>query len=216
MADYEIQFPPEVSRGFVGGPAFRTNVVVMGSGYESRGIRWSSARREYDATHLLKIDDDRDDILAFFHIAEGKAHSFRIKDWTDYKLIQEPLVQQPVGQLTLPATQRQIVQTYSFGLQTYQRIVSKPLASMDHTILTFEVRDGTMTPLVEGVDYTVDTTTGIITFDVDPGNADITCEFDVPVRFDSDKIEVTQEVSDRATIPVRFVEVKIPFVVPTP
>jgi uncharacterized protein (TIGR02217 family) len=52
--------------------------------------------------------------------------------------------------------------------------------------------------------YTIDMDTGIITFVTPPTDTHpiaIACEFDVPVRFDTDALDITAETFDAMTIP---------------
>jgi len=51
--------------------------------------------------------------------------------------------------------------------------------------------------------WSVDTTTGIVSFTLAPGNAVIVragFEFDVPVRFDSDQLDVTLDIERLGSI----------------
>ena len=43
MSFHEVRFPTEISRGAEGGPERRTDIVVLGSGYEERNSRWARA-----------------------------------------------------------------------------------------------------------------------------------------------------------------------------
>jgi uncharacterized protein (TIGR02217 family) len=49
MSFHEVRFPTEISRGAEGGPERRTDIVVLGSGYEERNSRWADSRRSYNA-----------------------------------------------------------------------------------------------------------------------------------------------------------------------
>ena len=49
MSFHEIRFPTSISRGAHGGPERRTDVVVLGSGFEERNARWAHSRRSYNA-----------------------------------------------------------------------------------------------------------------------------------------------------------------------
>ena len=44
-----VRFPTAISRGAQGGPERRTDVVVLGSGFEERNSRWANSRRSYNA-----------------------------------------------------------------------------------------------------------------------------------------------------------------------
>lgn len=79
------RFPDEISYGSQGGPGFETNVVAYGSGYEQRNPRWPIARHKYDAAHGIKDQTQLNVLVQFFHIAQGRAFTFRFKDWGDYQ-----------------------------------------------------------------------------------------------------------------------------------
>ena len=71
------------------------------------------------------------------------------------------------------------------------------------------------TPLTEGDDWSCDTTTGVVTFaeGAIPGEgAAVTAgyEFDVPVRFDSDRLEVNLTSFAAGDIPaIPLVEIRL-------
>ncbi len=89
-----LRLPEDIERGSAGGPLFNTTVKQFGSGFEKRNINWSQATGEWDASFgiLKKFDSgdtDLSGILATFHIAQGRGHSFRFKDWSDFEIGQE-------------------------------------------------------------------------------------------------------------------------------
>jgi len=52
MADFhEVQFPPDIAYGAVGGPEYRTTVVVTASGREQRNSAWAQARGRWRLRH---------------------------------------------------------------------------------------------------------------------------------------------------------------------
>ena len=65
----------------------------------------------------------------------------------------------------------------------------------------------------ETIDFTVDTTTGIITFNLPPApglSVTAGCEFDVPVRFDTDRILTSMSTFQAGQIPtVPVIEVRL-------
>lgn len=180
----EQQFPPNISYGSKGGPGFSTTVFISDSGAEQRNINWQDARARYDVSHGIKDIDDMDAILAFFYNVKGMAIGFRYKDWADYQLVDEP-----IGTGDASETVFQIIKTYTVGSEDYVRDIKK-------------IVDGTLVVKVDGVtqtlttDYTVNINTGVITFVLPVPLNDVvtvTCEFDVPVRFDTDQMDITQE-----------------------
>lgn len=186
----EQQFPPEISYGSKGGPSFSTDVFTATSGAEQRNINWELSRCRYDVSHGIKTRAQMDDIIEFFYAMKGKAIGFRFKDWSDYTLTDGQ-----IGVGTGVLTTFQIKKLYTVGSETYSRNLKKIVAS------TLVVKVNGVTKTIT-TDYTVDLNTGIITFVVAPTNTHpvtATCEFDVPVRFDTDEMNITQEAFELET-----------------
>ncbi|MFN7177789.1 MAG: DUF2460 domain-containing protein, partial [Thermaurantiacus sp.] len=121
-------------------------------------------------------------LIAFFRARRGRAYGFRFKDWTDYQALA-----QLIGQGDGATKTFQLVKTYASGGEVETRIITKPVPG---TVKIY--RDG-----VEAVSgWSVDTATGLVTFTVAPASGvQVTAdfEFDVPVRFDSDQMDLTIE-----------------------
>jgi uncharacterized protein (TIGR02217 family) len=77
MSFHEVRFPTEISRGAEGGPERRTDIVVLGSGYEERNSRWADSRRSYNAGYGVKSVDDLYAVIAFFEERRGRLYGFR-------------------------------------------------------------------------------------------------------------------------------------------
>ncbi len=189
-AFHEVQFPPSLSYGARGGPAFNTTILQLASGYERRNQNWQVARASYDVSHAVKTQAQMDALRAFFYERRGRAYGFRFKDWADYKLPNDgdvrPTMMTTDGGTT---TSFQIVKVYGSGTNNYTRTISKPVAG---TVRLFA-------DAVETFSFSVNTATGVVTLNaplVGTTGKVITmqCEFDVPVRFDVDDMQV--EVSD--------------------
>lgn len=90
-AFHEVRFPELISWGAEGGPEFLTSVVEFTTGKEQRGQEWEISRGDWDVAHGVKTQEDLDELVAFFRARRGRAHGFRFKDWTDYKLVDELL-----------------------------------------------------------------------------------------------------------------------------
>jgi uncharacterized protein (TIGR02217 family) len=185
MASFdEVQFPPSISFGATGGPKFSTNVIILSSGYESRNSNWNLARAEYDISTGIKTKADMDAVIPFFYARNGRARGFRFKDWKDYQAVAEPVY--PVGGGVYA-----LAKSYVSGSVGYQRIITKPVA-------------GTITVSGGG---SVDPTTGLIT---GGSGGTASFEFDVPVRFDIDYLEV--EIQDFAGDEFASIVRKIPLI----
>ena len=210
MAFHEVRFPPTLSFGAIGGPHRRTDVVTLANGFEERNTPWAHSRRSYDAGAGMRSLDDLQLVIGFFEARMGQMHGFRWKDWADFKSSAaglEPVFDdQTIGYGDGVTDQFQIMKTYRSGEQFYRRPISKPVAG---TIKVGVEQD----ELQEGLDYTVDATTGVITFTHPPDpNMEIYAgyEFDVPVRFDTDQILASVESFQAGQVPsVPVIEVRI-------
>ena len=189
MAFHEIRFPDNISRGARGGPERRTQIMELASGDEERNASWANSRRRYDVAYGIRRADDLAAAVAFFEARNGRLHGFRYKDWADYKsaLPSQAITatDQQIGTGTGSLQTFQLAKRYTSGAQTWVRTIAKPVAG------TVRVALG-MIEQMSG--WTVDTTTGVITFTTALANSVIIragFEFDVPVRFDSDTLDVT-------------------------
>ncbi len=206
---HHVRFPTGISLRAKGGPERRTQIVTLSSGHEQRNTRWADSRRRYDAGYGMRSLDDVHTVLSFFEERRGRLHGFRWKDHTDYKSC---LPSKTPGSLDLPIgegdgtqVQFQLAKTYGSGSSAYKRTISKPVqGSVSVAIDDIEK--------LENADYTLDLTTGTITFSTAPTIGQIITagfEFDVPVRFDTDNIEINLDAFNAGQIPdISIVEIK--------
>ena len=210
MSFHEIRFPANLSFGSTGGPERRTDIVTLANGFEERNTPWAHSRRRYDAGLGMRSLTDVEALLAFFEARRGQLFGFRWKDWADYR--SGPVLDLPeagdqvIGEGDGAETAFQLAKTYRSGQQTYTRPISKPVLGSVKVAVQGDAK-------IEGVDYTVSTDTGFVTFLDAPGpGATITAgfEFDVPVRFDIDTIQVSVESFKAGDIPnVPIIEVRV-------
>lgn len=181
------RFNDNISYGSGGGPEFKTHVFEGHSAIEQRQAAWLVARQRYDVSYGIRDNADMDVVRAFFYNCHGRASGFRFKDWADYTMTSEL-----IGTGDGAVTAYQIIKTYTTGSETYVRTIRKPVTA---TIQVY-VNDVLQTLTTH---YTVDSTTGIITFVSAPPNTEtvkVTCEFDVPVRFDVDHLQASHDHFD--------------------
>jgi uncharacterized protein (TIGR02217 family) len=210
MAFHEVRFPANLSFGSVGGPERRTEIVTLANGFEERNTPWQHSRRRYDAGVGLRSLNDVETLIAFFEARAGQLHGFRWKDWSDYKSCVPLSTPSPEDQLIGigdgVTTVFQLQKTYQSGLQNYVRPIRKPVAG---TVLVAVAGD----PKVETLEFSVDLETGQISFVLPPAlEARITAgfEFDVPVRFDTDRIQTSVASFQAGDVPnVPVVEVRL-------
>ncbi|WP_444453254.1 phage distal tail protein, Rcc01695 family [Rhodobacter capsulatus] len=199
MAFHDIRFPDAISRGARGGPERRTQIVELASGAEERNASWANSRRRYDVAYGIRRADDLAAVVAFFEARNGRLYGFRFKDWADFKSCLPSQIPGPtdqaIGTGDGSTTQFQLTKRYSSGAQSWTRAITKPVA-------------GTVTIALNGVpqpsSWSVSPTTGLVTFATAPAaGAAITAgfDFDVPVRFDTDTLDITLDLERLGSIP---------------
>lgn len=192
---HEVQFPPKIAYGATGGAEFNTSITTTFSGFEQRNVNWQKARGRWDVSTGIKTKTDMDVLQAFFRARFGKAYGFRFKDWSDYQAVGQTL-----GTGNGTQTVFQLTKAYTSGAYSYSRDIKKPVTG---TVKIY------LNAVLQGAGFSVDLTTGIVTFSSAPGAGVIVSadfDFDVPVRFDTDTLAV------RADGPGIFVWDAIPIV----
>lgn len=210
MNFHDIRFPASLSFGSVGGPERRTEIVTLANGFEERNSPWADSRRRYDAGVGMRSLDDIETLIGFFEARHGQLYGFRWKDWTDYKSTapsgEVSHVDQRIGMGDGVTTAFQLCKTYQSGIGAYTRRISKPVVG---TVLISVADD----ELVESVHFSVDHETGFVQFfDTPATGSEIRAgfEFDVPVRFDTDRLEMSMQSFSAGEIPnVPVVEVRV-------
>lgn len=187
---HEVRFPLDYAQGASGGPMYSTKITVVDSGAEERTQLWARGRLMFEIGYTADPTDFAI-IIAFFRARKGKAYGFRFRDWSDYTATLEPLATAPVMQL---------IKTYSDADGSEVRTITKPCNDG-----TFQLYDNG-SPVSSIVDYT----TGRITPTTYHSSHAYTWSgrFDVPVRFDVDKLTYIQDhVSSRSISSLPVVEV---------
>ena len=209
MQFHEVRFPASLSFGSAGGPVRRTNIVTLANGFEERNTPWAHSRRRYDAGLGMRSLDDIGTLIAFFEARGGQMYGFRWKDWTDYRSSRATeevsFADQRIGTGDGVTRDFALTKTYESGASAYVRPIRKPVAG--------SLRLGVAGEEVASSGFSVDVATGLVTFVTAPGpGTSVTAgfEFDVPVRFDSDRIETSVasfQAGEAPSVPV--VEVRV-------
>ncbi len=210
MNFHEVRFPASLSFGSVGGPERRTDIVTLANGFEERNTPWAHSRRRYDAGLGMRSLDDIETMISFFEARRGQMYGFRWKDWSDYKsgsaTVGVDHGDQVIARGDGERTDFQLVKTYSSGGVSYVRPITKPVLGTVRLGLDQDA-------MREGVDYEVDLARGVVSFVAPPPEqVEITAgfEFDVPVRFDTDKIQTSVANFQAGDVPnVPVVEVRV-------
>lgn len=211
-AFHETRFPTAISFGSSGGPERLTEIVTLGSGHEERNSRWADSRHRYDAGYGVRSLDDLHAIVDFFEERRAKLYGFRWRDFTDWKSSSPSATpnasDQLIGTGDGTATAFQLIKTYGGADAPYERRIHKPVAGSVMIAV-----DGTLQ--IFGTDYTLDVTTGLVSFQssaVPPPGASISAgfEFDVPVRFDTDILDINLTAFSAGNIPsIPLVEIRL-------
>jgi uncharacterized protein (TIGR02217 family) len=212
MSFHDVRFPTAISRNAQGGPERRTDVVVLGSGYEERNSRWADSRRSYNAGYGVRSLNDLHHIIAFFEERRGRLHAFRWRDPMDWKSCVPNVSPSPLDQLIGSgdgATAAfQLRKTYGSAFAPWARDIKKPVADTVRVAVAGVERTA-------GADFAVDVSTGVVTFlsgHVPSEGQSVTAgfEFDVPARFDTDKLEINLSGFTSGAIPnIPIVEVRL-------
>ncbi len=197
MAFHHVRFPLDIALGARGGPERKTDVVTLAGGGEQRNGRWAHSRRRYNAGYGVKSRADMAAILAFFEERRGRLHGFLWRDGLDFSSggpVPGP-TDQGLGTGNGTQSQFQLRKRYGTGFDPYWRPITKPMA-------------GSVRVAVNGVEasagWTVDATSGVVSFATAPAaGATITAGFlfDVPVRFDTDRLDIELHGFDGAEVP---------------
>lgn len=199
MAFHDVRLDVDVERGARGGPQFKTTVIGVGSGSEQRNQEWVFARGTWDISYGLQNKVSYSALLDFFMARRGRFHAFRFKDWTDFEAAASQL---GIGDNV--NVDFQLVKLYTDAASTYTRKITRPITS---TIQIFV--DAALQTLT--THYTIGAL-GVITFVTAPAPAEVvtaTFEFDVPVRFDLDELNIEALWYDAAEFPeINILEIR--------
>jgi len=214
MSFDEVRFPTNLSLGSAGGPGYSTLVIETEGGREERIQRWPNARRQWDARYGVKKLQDHSTLLSFYLARGGAKRGFRFQDPFDYcsnsthpyRPSALNAGDQEIGVGDGTEVDFQLIKTYTNGGQSVVRTITKPQSG---TVIA-AVNGVTKT---EGVDYTVNTATGVITFGTAPPNTHVVTAgflFDTPVRFGEgadDLLSTTYDDFESGSSAVPIIEV---------
>lgn len=181
--------PVEIEQGAQGGPAFKTSVIELSSGHEQRNEEWSNTQARYDVSIGIVDKTDFAAVVQHFIARKGKSRTWPFKDWTDYTITAGN-----IGTGDGANRDFQIVKKYT-DVVTFSRTITRPI------VAGIVVRvNGVISALWTHVGL------GLIRFNVGQappaGHAvTVSCEFDLPVRYDTDNLVLSVTHFNAAEVP---------------
>jgi uncharacterized protein (TIGR02217 family) len=189
---HDVRFPLPLAFGASGGPMRRTDITPLASGAEHRNTPHAQSRRRYNAGAGVKSIDQLAELISFFEARFGQLHGFRFRDPLDYKSCKPSenisSTDQIIGGGDGETRKYSLSKNYSDEVSNYERRITKPLPQSAKIAL-----NGIEVPSSE---FDLNGQTGDVVFAVAPPPESIITagfEFDVPVRFDTDQLDVSLE-----------------------
>ena len=207
---HHVVFPDRFAFGSTGGAEFLTDLTETGSGFEHRNSPWATARRKYNLTTGPRRLSEIQILNRFFQARRGRLHGFLFSDWLDNSTAiggqTISAFDEPLQGVDGDPKRFQFYKNYATDGEIVRRRIYKLNAN------TVQVaQDGR--PLTLDVDYTLDVERGEITLISDVNaTSKLTAgfQFYVPVRFDSDQLDVQLVSFDTALLQsVSLVEIRI-------
>jgi len=178
-----------------GGPEASTSIVTNPfSGVSQRNVNRLDQLHKYNINTALLTQQQLNDLRAFFHCRDGMGRAFYFKDMMEFWASPDGSAYDPIGTATSfgtgngAETEFGLYKTYSSGGVTRTRRIVKPVSG---TVSIY--KNSVLQTLT--TDYTIDYTTGIVTFAAAPTNGHAltwTGQFYVPVWFATDQFDPGQ------------------------
>ena len=172
---HDVVLPSFISQYLIGNVCFQTRVVRNLVGAEQRRMATTYGRTCYIATDC-RLNNERYEVLnSFFRARQGRLYSFRLRDFTDYKLNNIIAIGDGVR------CSFSIKKQYDDGLLSSQLRSIYPIAEAMQVTVGGE----------ETHDYCLDKDGCSIRFSGSPPEGveiAVICEFDVIVRFKNDEL----------------------------
>jgi uncharacterized protein (TIGR02217 family) len=198
----DVRFPVALGREASVEPCFSTAVVTGAGGGEQRNSDWTDARIRFDAGPGVRGEGDLHALIAFFRARRGAAVAFRFEDPFDNSsngMTGAPgAADQRLGTGDGVRTQFALVKHYG----TQERRITRPVAGSVRICVDGTERAGGWTLEPKGT----------IAFEDPPAEgAEVEAgfRFDVPVRFEHDRLSVSRATFEAGEIPsVPLIEVR--------
>lgn len=193
MSDFHnVRFPLSLAFGASGGPSRRTDITQLASGAEHRNTPHAQSRRHYNAGAGVTRFEELQELISFFEARFGQLYSFRFRDPLDFQSCKagEEITKadQIIGEGDGIKTDFELIKRYADAAGHYDRRITNPVAESVKVAI-----DGAE---IGASEFTLDDIKGRVIFNTAPPlGSVISCgfEFDVAVRFDTDRLDLTLE-----------------------
>ena len=208
----DIRLPDDVERGANGGPGFNTSVIVLTSGFERRNKNWENTRGKWNVGYGITTADQLEGVIDTFYVVNGMADGFRFKDWSGFRIgkTNDVTTRQLIGTTDGSTATFQTFLRYTRGATSFDRDIKKIVAA------TYRLWEDDV-EITEGGgagEFAIDNNTGIATLGSTLAaksgtEVEIICEFDVPVRFATDELNITTSLFhlDEAVISIPAINI---------
>lgn len=199
MARINAVLDEEVDYGFEGGARYKTNIAEMENGFTDKDAGWKYSIHEFHASFGDIDEDVRDFLIEVFHACRGRLHSFKFKDWNDYRIVDQPIK-------VLPGTAAKIQLYKVYQPDGWPAYTIRPIQAFNFCKIVDENGDP--------VAGTLNKETGEFTPDEEWGNGEYRieeAEFYVWVYFDDDYNSMTINSWRAHTAKVTLVEDRFDF-----
>ena len=182
----DVLYPLALGRDAGVSAEFSTSVMVTASGHERRGSHWSDARLHFDVGPGIRSEAELGTLIAFFRARRGAARGFRLRDPFDFS--SNGMTGAPTAADQLLGTGDGLTARFRLrkryaGPEPQVRWITRPraesvLVSVGGVPMgAWTLEPGGWIALAEAPGAGVEVRAGFL--------------FDVPVRFESDRLDVT-------------------------
>jgi uncharacterized protein (TIGR02217 family) len=207
MAFIDAALPPCISAGSEGTPSFQVDIARHPSGYEQRVARRGNALRRWNLGYSIRKLQDLYDVAQFFIAVEGPLNTFPYLDRLDDRSCAPTATPSQLDALIgigdgATAT-FQLRKSYVAGSTTKYRTITLPISGSVKIAVNGVYK-------TETTHYTVDYSTGIVTFsggNIPANGHDVTAgfKFRCKVRFEGNDLTQAYEgfrVGSMPSVPI--------------
>lgn len=184
-----LDFPPRIAFGARSEPAWQTALARVHGGAESTNQDWENNRHYFDVSLAVRTQDDYADVRAHFNVMRGRAKKFRFRDPLDHHTNESGMsesgedTRQPALALAT-ANHYQATKRYGSGADAYDRKITRLVSP----VKVYRTRSAVVTDITGATTIGMDTGEFVVTGHLSGDTYNWTGTFDVPSRYDTDRL----------------------------